>query len=126
MYLNLNNFLIHLGARIAALCAALFVAVVLSWLCLRGLTIALGLWRRIIKDVARWKLTPENLNLFFVLLFFILVMVNSGRGTVDQVLRLPPSENPGIRDSIYLFFLMLGSLLFAFLLEWKKEKNKRE
>ena len=125
MYQYLNEFLIDLFIRIAASCLALFVAVLLSWLCLRGMTLALELWLRIVKDLGRRKLTPEKLNLFFVLLFLIYTMFNSFQLTVDQVLNLPPSKNPDIDDSVYLFFLMLGSLMIAFCLEWKRENNKR-
>jgi hypothetical protein len=123
--MDAQEFVILFVARIVALCVALLVAGFLSWLCVRGIKLLADLWKRIIKDLASKKLTPEKLNLGFVLLFFLWTMYNSVGETVDDVLRLPPRANPVLDDSILLFLLMLGSLMFVFWLALEREKNRK-
>ena len=125
MAADMREFIIRFGANIAALCVAILVIVVLSWLSLRSIKLVVEVWKCIIKDVVGKKLTPEKFNMAFVLLFFIYCLINSARKVVCQMLNLQPSMNPIIDDSIKLFLLMFGSLLIVSWVECVRIKNRK-
>ena len=115
--------IVHFIGLVLAVTLAGAVVVIIGWVVFPGRHQILSLLKNIFIDLPKGRLTPEKINIFFAILFALVVAANSVRDTISSVLKLPDQDNPIVTDSVLLFLLMLGSLWIAVWAEYLKTRN---